>query len=177
LGGAAPVTHPVSRGASHPSQEGNRNERNGCGKSPLSRGVADVSAVAIAKAGGRGVFTRRDKPASADFDDIKVEKKTLSTKLTQLETLDLFLKGKSIAEISVERGFSENTIYGHLEFLIEKGLIKNIDKLVDAKKQDKIFAVIKKVGADKLTPIKDELGDDYSWEEIKLTRAKFLSKK
>jgi ATP-dependent DNA helicase RecQ len=113
----------------------------------------------------------------ADFDDIKVEKKTLSTKLTQLETLDLYNKGKSVAEIAVERELSENTIYSHLAFLIEKGLIKNIDKLVDSKKQDKIFAVMKKVGTEKLTPIKDELGDDYSWEEIKIARAKFLSKK
>jgi ATP-dependent DNA helicase RecQ len=155
----------------------NHSGRGEFSKSPLSRGVADVPAVAMAKAGGRGVFTKRDKPASADFDDIKVEKKTLSTKLTQLETLDLYNKGKSILEIAAEREINENTVYGHLEFLIEKGLIKNIDKLVDSKKQEKIFAVIKKVGADKLTPIKDELGDDYSWEEIKLTRAKFLSKK
>jgi ATP-dependent DNA helicase RecQ len=115
----------------------------------------------------------KKKKEEADFDEIKVEKKTLSTKLTQLETLDLFLKGKRIAEIAAEREMAENTIYGHLEFLIEKGLIKDINKLVDAKKQDKIFAAIKKVGADKLTPIKDHLGDDYSWEEIKLTRAKF----
>jgi ATP-dependent DNA helicase RecQ len=126
--------------------------------------------------GWRGASPRRGV-LKADFDEIKVEKKTLSTKLTQLETLDLFLKGKSIAEIAAEREMAEKTIYGHLEFLIEKSLIKNIDKLVDAKKQDKIFAAIKKVGADKLTPIKDELGDDYSWEEIKLARAKFLSKK
>jgi len=122
-------------------------------------------------------FKSKKEKIEESFDGIKVERKTLSTKLTQLETLDLFLKGKSITEISAERELAENTIYGHLEFLIEKGLIKNIDKLVNAKKQEKIFAAIKKVGAAKLTPIKDELGDDYSWEEIKLARAKFLCKK
>ena len=95
--------------------------------------------------------------------------------MTQLETLDLYNKGKSVAEIAAQRELAENTIYGHLEFLIEKKLIKDIDKLVDSKKQDKIFAAIKKVGAAKLTPIKDELGDDYSWEEIKIARAKFKS--
>ncbi len=119
---------------------------------------------------------RSEENIGTGFGDIKVEKKTLSTKLTQLETLDLYNKGKSIAEIAAERGFAENTIYGHLEFLIEKKLIKDVDKLVSAKKQDKIFAAIKKVGAAKLTPIKDELGDDYSWEEIKLARAKFKSR-
>ena len=107
----------------------------------------------------------------ADFDNIKVEKKTLSTKLTQLETLDLFTKGKSLAEIATARELTLNTIADHLVFLIEKGLIKNIDKLVEKKKQEKILAAIKKVGAEKLTPIKEELGDDYSWEDIKFVRA------
>jgi ATP-dependent DNA helicase RecQ len=96
--------------------------------------------------------------------------------LTQLETLDLYIKGKGVAEIAAERELTENTIYGHLEFLIEKNLIKDINKLVDSKKQEKIFTAIKKVGAAKLTPIKDELGDDYSWEEIKIARAKFNSR-
>jgi hypothetical protein len=32
--------------------------------------------------------------------------------------------------------------------------------------------VIKKIGMDKLTPIKDELGDNYSWDEIKLVMAR-----
>jgi ATP-dependent DNA helicase RecQ len=117
------------------------------------------------------------KRGTADFDDIKVEKKTLNTKLTQLETLDLFNKNYDPVAIAGARGVTVETVYNHLVFLIEKGLIKNIDKLVDAKKQDKIIAAIKKVGTEKLTPIKDELGDDYSWEEIKISRAKFLSKK
>ena len=117
------------------------------------------------------------KEDGADFDDIKVEKKTLNTKLTQLETLDLYIKGQLVAEIAAERELTENTIYNHLEFLIEKGLIKEIDKLVDVKKQAKIMAAIKKIGFDKLTPLRDELGEDYSWEEIKLARAKFLQKK
>jgi ATP-dependent DNA helicase RecQ len=117
------------------------------------------------------------KSEEADFGEIKVEKKTLNTKLTQLETLDLYNKGKTVTEIAAERELTENTIYNHLEFLIEKNLIKDIDKLVDSKKQDKIVAAIKKVGAAKLTPIREELGDDYSWEEIKITRAKFLHKK
>jgi ATP-dependent DNA helicase RecQ len=126
---------------------------------------------------GRGGFTKWEKTPKADFDNIKVEKKTLSTKLTQLETLDLYLKGRSILEIAKEREIQENTVYNHLEFLIEKGLIKDIDKLVDSKKQEKIFAVIKKVGTDKLTPIREELGEEYSWEEIKIARAKFKSHK
>jgi ATP-dependent DNA helicase RecQ len=117
------------------------------------------------------------KSEKTDFEEIKIEKKTLSTKLTQLETLELFNKNFSVAAIATERKLAVNTIAEHLVFLIEKGLIKNIDKLVDSKKQEKILAVIKKIGPMKLTPLKDELGDGYSWEEIKLARAKFSSGK
>jgi ATP-dependent DNA helicase RecQ len=153
------------------------------GDQPLAEKICSDEEGFSARRGGKEKFPSRDgwrdasprrSVVSADFDDIKVEKRTLSTKLTQLETLDLYNKGKSITEIAAEREINENTVYGHLEFLIEKGLIKDINKLVDSKKQDKIFAAIKKAGADKLTPIKDELGDDYSWEEIKLARAKFI---
>jgi ATP-dependent DNA helicase RecQ len=129
-------------------------------------------------AGERKKFYKNKKyEPSADFSEINVEKNTLSTKLTQLETLELYNKEYAVPEIASERGLKVNTIYDHLVFLIEKGLIKSIDKLVDVKKQEKILVAIKKAGINKLTPIKDELGDGYSWEEIKLVRAKLISKK
>jgi len=111
------------------------------------------------------------KQKETDFDEIKIEKKTLSTKLTQLETLELFTKGKNIEEIARTRELVVGTVVEHLRFLVEKGLIKNIDKLVDKKKQEKIMAAIKRVGAEKLTPIKEVLGEEISFDEIKLVRA------
>lgn len=114
---------------------------------------------------------RTEALPKTDFNDMKVKKEVMPTKLTQLETLDLFLKGNKIEEIAKTRDLTINTVTDHLCFLIEKGLIKNIDALVDKKKQTKILAAIKEVGVEKLTPIKEELGDDFSWEEIKITRA------
>lgn len=96
----------------------------------------------------------------------------LNTKLTQLETLELFNHGLSIEKISKKRELSTATIVNHLSFLIEKKLIKNIDKLVTKKQQEKIKKAIKKVGAEKLTPIKEILDDKTSWDEIKLVIAK-----
>ncbi|PIX02800.1 hypothetical protein COZ78_03775, partial [bacterium (Candidatus Gribaldobacteria) CG_4_8_14_3_um_filter_42_11] len=54
----------------------------------------------------------------------------------------------------------------------EKGLGVNIDKLVKPERQKKIMAAVKTVGADKLTPIRQVLGEEYSWDEIKLVLAK-----
>ena len=109
----------------------------------------------------------------------KQKKKTLSlsTKLTQLETLELWNKGLSLEKISEARELTIDTIVGHLCFLIEKGLGVSIDKLVKPERQKKIIAAIKQAGTDKLTPIHEILGEDYSWDEIKLVLAKTKSKK
>ncbi len=97
---------------------------------------------------------------------------SLSTKLTQLETLELWNRGMSLEKIAEARELVAGTIMGHLCFLIEKGLGVNIDKLVKPERQKKIMAAVKKVGADKLTPIREALGEEFSWDEIKLVLAK-----
>lgn len=99
-------------------------------------------------------------------------KKVLSTKLTQLETFDLYSRGLSVAEIAKTREIQDNTVVEHLCFLIEKKLPINIDKLVDLKKQQLIINCVTELGATKLKPIKEALGDDVSYNDIKLTLAK-----
>jgi len=107
----------------------------------------------------------------------KKKTSSLSTKLTQLETLELWNKGMSLEKIAAARELAVGTIVGHLCFLVEKGLGINIDKLVKPERQKKIMAAIKKAGADKLAPIREALGEEYSWDEIKLTLAKINSQK
>ncbi|MDD4271309.1 MAG: RecQ family ATP-dependent DNA helicase [Patescibacteria group bacterium] len=111
--------------------------------------------------------------------EAKHKKKTssLSTKLTQLETLELWNKGFSLEKIAQARELAVGTIIGHLCFLAEKGLGVNIDKLVKPERQKRIMEVVKKIGADKLTPIREALGEEFSWDEIKLVLAKMKSKK
>ena len=118
-----------------------------------------------------------------EVEKVQVEEKYkkkpshLSTKLTQLETLELWNKGMSIEKIAEARELAVGTIVSHLCFLAEKGLGVNIDKLVKPERQKIILAAIKKVGADKLAPIREVLGEDFSWDEIKLTLAKMRSGK
>jgi 1-deoxy-D-xylulose-5-phosphate synthase len=49
----------------------------------------------------------------------------------------------------------------------------DIELLSDVFDKKEIIDVIGKVGVEKLSPIKETLGDDYDWEEIKLVRAEY----
>jgi len=95
----------------------------------------------------------------------------LETKLTQFETLDLYKENMSIDEMAMTRNLKPDTIVAHLCFLQENGVKINIDKFVDHKKQKEIKEVYKNLGKSQLSPIKEKLGDSYTWTEIKLTLA------
>ena len=94
---------------------------------------------------------------------------------THLQTLDLYQQGLSLAAIATKRSVRENTISEHLIKLIECGYEVNIDRIVPPAKATAIELAINTVGAERLTPIKEHLGDDYNYEEIKLVRARLRS--
>jgi ATP-dependent DNA helicase RecQ len=109
----------------------------------------------------------------------KKVKSELNTKLTQLETLELYQSGLSPKEIAKKRNLALNTIISHLSFLIEKKILppKTIDKLINRKTQTKIEQAINKVGFNTLKPIFDELGGEIDYEQIKLVIAKIKAEK
>ncbi len=116
---------------------------------------------------------KADKNEERSQKDFQVgeKKDVLNTKLTQLETMDLYNKGMSVEQIAKERGLSKSTVIEHLCFLAERSLAKNIEKLVDKNKRKRIEKAIKEVGHERLKPIKEALGEDYSYDEIKIVRA------
>lgn len=119
----------------------------------------------------KGNYRRFKKKEDGGKFEVGEKKDIMNTRLTQLDTLDLYIKGSNLKEIAQKRGLTEGTISEHVCFLVEKKLIKDIDSLVDKKKQEKIKKIFKKIGKDKLKPVKVELGDDYSYEELKITRS------
>ena len=100
-----------------------------------------------------------------------------ATKLTQIETFGLLSQGKSIAEIATIRDLTPDTIINHIIYLLDKKMPVNLDKLVPKTKQTKIIKAIDKLGADKLKPLKEELGEEISYDEIKLMVAGYKPKK
>ncbi len=91
---------------------------------------------------------------------------------SQLQTLDLYQRGLSFGEIAIERSMRESTIIDHLVKVMECGYDLTLDRIISLDKQEAIERAIKQVGAERLTPIREHLGDSYSYEEIKLVRAK-----
>lgn len=106
------------------------------------------------------------------LDEVSPTSAEMSTKLAQIETYDLYKEGKTIEEMAMIRNLKPATIIEHLCFLINAKMDIDISRFVDRETEEKIQDAISKVGKDKLAPIKELLGDEVGWNEIKLVLAK-----
>ncbi len=97
------------------------------------------------------------------------EKKGLKVD-TKAESFRLFREGKTIGEIAKERNFAIQTIEGHLAHFVQKGEI-NIQELVSREKLLLIEPAIKDFNGETITSIKQKLGNEIGFGEIKLAIA------
>ncbi|NIA12324.1 MAG: DNA helicase RecQ [Nitrospiraceae bacterium] len=102
-----------------------------------------------------------------------IHPKTITSTLQ--ETLELYKQNLTIEEIARKRNLTTGTIASHIEKLILSGEEIGIDELVDIDKQEHIMRTMSILGNEKLAPIKEELGDDYTYGEIRLVRAYKIS--
>jgi hypothetical protein len=96
----------------------------------------------------------------------KKEKKIPSREIT----LALYREGKSMAEIAKERSLAVSTIESHFIPLIKSGEIK-VTELVDKIKIVAIIEAVAKLDTYFAGPLKEKLGDDFSYGEIRLVLA------
>ncbi len=92
-------------------------------------------------------------------------------------TKQLVMKKMSLEEIAKEKGVTKQTIVGHIEKLIDVDGKLDVEYLrpTDEERLAKIKDAFEKSGGLNLSPVKDILDDDYSYEEIQLARL-FISK-
>jgi uncharacterized protein YpbB len=93
---------------------------------------------------------------------------------TKEETLKLYKQGNNIDAIAKIRNMSVTTIEGHFAYLITKGELQ-AKEFVNEEKMKNIIAVSKTLNTFQLTPIKQVLGDEYSYGDIKLSIAAHLA--
>jgi ATP-dependent DNA helicase RecQ len=107
-----------------------------------------------------------------EIKKVASEKKQETYSNTKKASYDLYLAGKSIAEIAKIRQFSMSTIENHLAYYVAAKFL-DINKFITPEKAINIKKVCDEKGVDSLRIIKDELGDDYSYGEIRLAIASF----
>jgi ATP-dependent DNA helicase RecQ len=86
------------------------------------------------------------------------------------ESVEMLLRGMALGEIAQQRGFSPVTIERHIAHGVETGEVA-IDKLVSDEKRAAIEAAFARAEGPQLKPVKELLGDGFSYAEIKYTRA------
>jgi hypothetical protein len=85
---------------------------------------------------------------------------------TKLISLKMYKEGKTIAEIATLRGMVEVTIEGHLLSLVPDGHI-TLEEIISPNKIKIITDTINELNADNSKAVKEKLGDNYSWNEIR----------
>ena len=87
------------------------------------------------------------------------------------ETKDLVAQGLSFEEVAEQRAISETTIRSHLERFIQEGGQVDLGHLMPPEdRRIKIAAAFKEMGGARLTPVREFLGDDYTWDELAVVR-------
>ncbi|NGX57391.1 MAG: ATP-dependent DNA helicase RecQ [Chlamydiae bacterium] len=86
-------------------------------------------------------------------------------------TKKMIQEGLAIDEIAKRRQMTPGTIINHFLILATEGFSLNIDRYVEKDKQELIVKALKKVGSEKLSPVKEVLPDEVTYDEIRLVRA------
>ncbi len=110
------------------------------------------------------------EPKKLPKESTPVKQLTDSPTSTKNISFAMFNKGLTIDQIAKERGLVQSTIEGHLAFFVKTGKL-DINKLLSPEKQQ---AIEKEFPADQnnsLSEIKNAMGDDYSYGEIKMMLA------
>lgn len=114
----------------------------------------------------QGLTSRMHFKKAKPSKKAKVEKPAVGSSMDA--SLQLFLDGMSIADIAKERRLSVGTVEGHLAAFIASGDL-NITKVVPFDRLRNILETIESTGQfTAAKPVRDLLGEDYSYGEIRL---------
>lgn len=89
---------------------------------------------------------------------------------TRLQSFELFNQGHTPDKIAELRGLKTSTIEDHLAFYIQQGKLP-VERLIDVEKVQTIQQAWENIGGMALTPVKEFLGDQYTYGEIRWVRA------
>ena len=133
----------------------------GIGKHTVDKYGSQLTAIVCEYCRDRDIEPQKMPPQSAGAQDSKKDSKQI--------TYEFFLQGKGIKEIADQRGMVESTIEGHLAHYVGMGVL-DISELVDEEKISLIEQAFHDKGNESLKVIKEHLGDEFSYGEIRLVK-------
>ncbi len=108
-----------------------------------------------------------------DLERYSAKKKTdkkAPKKSTIEETYDLWIAKNSIDDIANIRKLTAQTIEGHLVKLIQSKKV-NVQDILPEDKITELSEAFKHYKEESLTPMKEQFGDKYSWDELRMFKA------
>jgi energy-coupling factor transporter ATP-binding protein EcfA2 len=114
----------------------------------------------------KGVKAKSSKTKKAGLGAPKIDTKEV--------TLAMFNEGKTVGRIAADRKMTVGTIEAHLTHYVALGEI-SAKKIIDAAKLDRITKAIKDLKTIKSNDLREKLGRDYSFSEIKIGIASYLA--
>jgi hypothetical protein len=115
------------------------------------------------------IFEEDDEESSPKKQSSTKKEKT-PKKTTYEVTLEFIRENKSLSEIAANRVMSEGTIISHFVKLIKMGEIQLAD-VMPTERISELAAIFEGYTELSLTPLKEKVGDAFSWDELKLYRA------
>jgi PIF1-like helicase/Helix-turn-helix domain/Helicase len=138
---------------------------------------AQPKTVAAAKKAPKSDRVGAEQMGEDGFNPLKMKPKkaskasTLGLSETQQTTYDMFKQGHPLAAIASERHMTIGTIYSHFMIFVGKGLV-DVRKVITAERYETILKAFEGLElGNTITPAKEKLGNDFSYEEIRLARA------
>jgi hypothetical protein len=116
------------------------------------------------------ISDKAPKHKKKDNSSPKADKKPKETRLkvdTKAESYRLYKEGLSIADIAKTRNFTLQTIEGHLAYYIQNGSI-SIGELLPQEKIMAMEPVMNDYTGGPITPLRERLGNDISYGDIRL---------
>lgn len=115
------------------------------------------------------------KPATGRKRENKKKEKIEKINTKEI-SFNLYKTGKSVEQIATERGMASMTIEGHLAHYAGLGMI-DVKLFVSEEKMKNIITVSKTLDTTLFSPIKQSLGDEYSYSEIRFAMTYFQNSK
>ncbi len=123
------------------------------------------------------VIPKKEKRVRQSRGSTRDGEQSLAKKIdTKKVSFDLYKSGKTIEEIASERKMVQMTIEGHLAHFAGLGMI-DVKLFVEEEKMKNIITVSKTLDTTLFGPIKQSLGDEYSYSEIRFAMAYYHNSK